>query len=523
MPTKNKIKGHRKGTSSNKGVIEYDSNLFALTYDKLSYTFLPVYGTEFNYDFIKANYREVKGTFEINQNFHLKIVKPKKGNKDSNYRFCYNMYRNGKYIGNIYTDSSESRGIGYVKFSFYNKLFYLEEFDPKYYRLLIQNILKLDFNNVTALDIAYDAPGLLAKFKNVYLASNKRENHPDSDFKPYYKGANNLKITAFYNDASYRLGASEKKYIKFYNKSLDAIKKDKPYITEWHHWNIMYGENDRCELSLIGSKTFTDYNITLEQIESKEGIYAIFERFTKDSLRFIDEREYTWVNGNKVYKQVQIIDYSTFKGKNIEITSKVKSDIIPENQNERRIKAAFKQPFFNWLQTGTSEDLLTVQNFKDHPLNCLKTAFKSNNEVYKELIYKLSYAYNEDINLPLNPSIRERLKDCEQIIFNERNFILDRLAALNTKTVVTTKTEKEVSREPVNDLIERLKRIENPEGLNETELFLYESDYLMGRNQALSNKGVIEHDSYFNNKRIYGYEKERPKLGVEQKNMFCYN
>ena len=402
-------------TLSNKVGIDYDTKEnkreYTLTIDRIILNLVPLRNEfEFNYSFIRQ--------YPQQQDYYLisEVISLKKNSKriEKNFLHTFSIYVDGVQVGELSTDSRIYNGSELIKLSFLNPIYYTFDWYNLY--LTVAEALDLKLYNVSYVEIAYDGYDLHNRYKDLYLNSTICNQY---DYKP----TNTISISSLHNHSEFVTGSRNTgKAIAIYNKSLDIQDNNKGYIAMYHSLNGLDTSRqiDRVELRLKNDY-IKKYNIRLEDLTTQAGLEAIFKLFTQDSLSFFDlNSKYYDSNRNKKYKQVDLIDYSLFNGKEF---TKVDVKASTESSN-RAIKNAYKRLLYNYIDTGKHEYYNALEVFISSPENYLtSTPFESffgcmdladtNKTEYRELTIK----YIKQYDYAPTPEILHRLETMVDRLF----------------------------------------------------------------------------------------------------------
>ena len=226
--------------------------------------------------------------------------------------------------------------------------------------------LEVTIGNISYLEVAYDSYNKLKRYQQLHSNSNLI---PESYHPFTYKPVNKIKVSSLHNGQQYIIGQQGNgKVISIYNKTKANEDQNKPYVTAWHAANGLdiKEQIDRIELRLFNN-FIKKYSIQLKDLTTQQGLESIFLTYCKDSLSYYDLRtEYYDNNRNKKYERLDLIDFSTFIGKEL---VKLPTTTITNATTTRNTKIAYKKLFNNYVAGSVS--LNTLQQYISDKNNLL--------------------------------------------------------------------------------------------------------------------------------------------------------
>jgi hypothetical protein len=231
------------------------------------------------------------------------------------------IYIENSYVGYFSYDRKTVRYQQQIKLHLSNHLFYVKEHNWYPVTCFILQTFNLRYHGIITIEIAYDSYDKLSTLRKWYNNSTIVDR---TSYKPYgrknlipYSSSSNS-IDCFY------FGGKKSKHqddtnnhtikeIKVYNKLDEARKSNKQYIIDYYLLNGFDTEKsiDRIELFLRGY-LLKDVIESLEQLNNSSILYAIFKAHSINFLKWYDLNSYKWINGNKVYNILELVDFDKY-------------------------------------------------------------------------------------------------------------------------------------------------------------------------------------------------------------------
>ena len=172
------------------------------------------------------------------------------------------------------------------------------------------------------MEIAYDSAGLLKLQNQLYTRSTIVG---QADYKKYGKmpvkpySAYGRTIDTYYvggkraPEKGDNGNSSQAVVLKVYGKVKQVIAKEEWFMLDFFKLNgfDLDAGVDRCELTIKGRLLRGVIN-DFEMLYDTSVLFAIFKRFGRNHLKWYDLRDYKYVNGNRVYSTVELIDFNNY-------------------------------------------------------------------------------------------------------------------------------------------------------------------------------------------------------------------
>jgi hypothetical protein len=297
--------------------------------DKLVLSFLAVLPTQ----------RIHKGDLVLNKNCYLKLTDL----TDRKFKSVYNLFLDSHLIGKIKAHPQELyMDSDLIHMQFENCQLYSYDY-LNHIRYMI-NVLNFKFKQIVTLDIAIDCTEhALLLFVDKAIKSDHIIMKGKGKIYPIYGNKSKTLETVYFGRPT------SEKQIKIYNKSLELILNDKPYIKYfWESNQINYNEEivERLELTL---KNRYLKNINVFALNDCDYLASILELHFKNFFAF----KSTYREHNKtVTKSVTPINLSGFK------TTKLQKPVTERKNTTLPIKIEIKRLYLSFL----NEELLRKLN-----------------------------------------------------------------------------------------------------------------------------------------------------------------
>lgn len=296
------------------------------TIDKLILCYQIIDGTDFNRSYIN-NYSETSKTFDFGGG-----IKGYTNNEDKEKEiarsFAIKLEDNGKDIGTLFITNANSE---FFYFKYHKSIFYENHYSVLEIKGIIDLLFQFDyhFHQITRLEIACDTTGdsgndlfVIADLcsENQYFRSLKNSDRIKKSAEN--RGGRSLE------DARYSLALGNTKiyhhtkfqqttcignpksniFMRCYNKSEFSQDYQKSYFG-----NIFPDGSEifRLEVSL-NSEAIKEFQVQFEHLEKEDYLKFIYLRTAKPRLTFNDKSESEWVNGNRVFKKICLVDLLDF-------------------------------------------------------------------------------------------------------------------------------------------------------------------------------------------------------------------
>jgi hypothetical protein len=390
----------------------------------------------FNYAALGKDYKpDEVGMHEIGDSYTLHRI----NTTEKGYAYSLSINKNNHQIGILYLNSSfpDKR---LVKLSFANPIFYHTDMSWHEYYKDICRLLRLRFNNISTLHIAFDAVGMFNWYSNKHFNSTSIPTleEPDYDYisreEPSKLGVMFV-IVDSWNKQSRKDKKNKSVKVKvnvLYQKTLEIEESGKGYINEAHILNgldVSQGV-DRLETRLQ-AKWIRDNKVTLEDLLTQQGLDHIFVKATAN-VGFDDLKAPKIRNHDYKYKAVRLllVEPSTFNLRPLQkIKGKSKADQLPD-KNEKSIMYGFKKQFDDYILAGRVQGIWNLRfymNCEENYIGADKKSFHKgliepeelSRDKYRTMVkrYVKNYTKNRE---NITEGILSRLKSVEHDLFDKQ-------------------------------------------------------------------------------------------------------
>lgn len=226
----------------------------------------------------------------------------------------------------------------------------------------VLGLLHLEFHSISAIDIALDAHGINKAFTKA-LHDDSLELACRTDPRAQFS----RKTKKLKPSKGIKLGADSSNWrFSFYEKSKEYP--EKAYLKAFHEINGIDTQRtvDRCELRLNNSE-MSSYQIDIEQLDRVDFLVSLYSKYSNDKLRFKDKTRYSYVNNNKAFKMIRLIE---FEEMTMPIIHKKQKEYPRREQTVKSKKTAIKQITLDYLKEPENWKLDYLRYFTlKHRLN----------------------------------------------------------------------------------------------------------------------------------------------------------
>ncbi|MDG1276001.1 MAG: hypothetical protein P8O16_01890 [Algoriphagus sp.] len=293
-----------------------------ITIDKLILCYQINDGTHFDKKYIQTFLKSDK-TYDFGED-----IKGYQNESDTeneiNKSFTIKLEYNEKDIGTLFITNANSE---FFYFKYHKSIFYENHYNLQDIKSIVDRLFEFNyhFHQITRLEIACDTTGdwgydlfVIADLcsDNQYFRSIKNSDRIKKSAEKlggrtaedarYFLTLGNTKI---YHHTKFKettcIGhPTSKIFMRCYNKSKCSKDYQKSYF------KIIFPDGReifRLEVSL-NSEAIKEHKIQFEYLEKEDYLKYIYLKTAKPRLTFNDKREAEWVNGNRVFKKICLVD-----------------------------------------------------------------------------------------------------------------------------------------------------------------------------------------------------------------------
>lgn len=371
----------------------------------------------FNYTTLVEKYKsEGKGIYNIDDLFFLNMCSKRVGG----YMYTFDISIESRKVGTLSCNNYDNTTEGIVQLEFVNDVHYSMGKGWLWYYRLITEALSLKLENISYLEIALDMNDIFERYKYMHQNSTMAGG-------TLFRHVGKITLDTFKSYKEFKVGTTGSgKWIVIYNKSSEIESNRKHYITKSHeHRGLDTSKQiDRIELRM-NSKGTKKYGITLDMLDSEEGLCSIFKEYTKDSLSFFDQSTQRYdKHRNTKYERIDLIDYSIFDCKPLERPERKQK--ATAGKTTRSTTGAFKHHLYNYIAEGREEDVNLMRDYITREANwlvghhaysshfvTLEKLEQSNLKEYRKLLRR----YVSEYKAAIDERVLWRLRNVETVLF----------------------------------------------------------------------------------------------------------
>lgn len=272
------------------------------------------------------------------------IVLQYMGGGNQYFKHRYNVLNKNEQVATILAHTRNEKFVkrGTVKIDFRNDLLYSSDLWPTYDT--IAHIFRLEYKNISRMDIAVDGMNHLYEFLNVFVKQEKHNqvvlNKGSVTIVPKIEDRATMKYQNFLIS-----GSKARKQVTIYNKSLDIVRTGKHYIQQYWKQNGLlkqlmpleflakaltaekiyledYQNIFRFEVRVRGERIAEIKDFSVEMLKSGNGLMSLLKMFCH---RFFD---FAWKDDERSSRctEINIIPFHQFDIIPLEKAQKKKRD-----------------------------------------------------------------------------------------------------------------------------------------------------------------------------------------------------